>query len=283
MTTTFQTDSHFVLGSLHSSSGQPCQDYATSGQLESAAYAIVADGCSSGGQTDVGARITALAMAEALRIQSKLHHQIGEAQIQTLTAQQLAIMVATGHLLNLTPADLLATCLVAYQSHQGGWAYLRGDGLVIWHTAAGEQLAVRVEWSPDNPDRAAPFYPAYAIGDIAGFVEHYGGPEVLAYRVEHWRLAPGKPLCLSSQLQTVSEGLAGTFVTLPADTQTVAVVSDGSCQIEGLDWQEAARQLTSFKTTAGAFAIRRLMRFVKANQAIGRRPLDDLALAVIRR
>lgn len=283
MTTTFQTDSHFVLGSLHSSSGQPCQDYATSGQMESAAYAIVSDGCSSGGQTDVGARITALAMAEALRIQSKLHHHIGQAQIQALAAQQLAIMVATGHLLNLTPTDLLATCLVAYQSHQGGWAYLRGDGLVIWNTATGEQLAIRAEWSPDNPERAAPFYPAYAIGDTADFVGHYGGPDVMAYHLEHWRLAPGRPQCLSSQFQTVSEGLAGTFVTLPTDTQTVAVVSDGSCQIEDLDWQEAAKQLTSFKTTAGAFATRRLMRFVKANQVNGRRSLDDLALAVIRR
>jgi hypothetical protein len=46
----------------------PCQDYALSGVTRHLAYAVVADGCSSGGKTDIGARVLALATAIALAI-----------------------------------------------------------------------------------------------------------------------------------------------------------------------------------------------------------------------
>src|SRR3990167_9350088 len=63
----FETDSYFHIGHAHLNAGKPCQDYALAATYGVAAYAIVADGCSTGGKTDVGARIVALATAKTLK------------------------------------------------------------------------------------------------------------------------------------------------------------------------------------------------------------------------
>ena len=63
----FFTDEYFHIGRAHLGNGQPCQDYALSGQTEETAWAIISDGCSSGGKTDIGARLITLTTAKALK------------------------------------------------------------------------------------------------------------------------------------------------------------------------------------------------------------------------
>lgn len=69
----YKTNHAFHIGAQHLSLGKPCQDYAVSGSInDTTAYAIVSDGCSSGGETDIGARIVALATKRALEENSHL-------------------------------------------------------------------------------------------------------------------------------------------------------------------------------------------------------------------
>ena len=63
----YTTDSVFAIGASHVATGKACQDYTLSRASDTYAYAIVSDGCSSGGMTDVGARVLALATATAIR------------------------------------------------------------------------------------------------------------------------------------------------------------------------------------------------------------------------
>ena len=51
------TDAAFVIGTRHSVVADPCQDYARAGDD----WVAVADGCSNGGHTDMGARIWVMA------------------------------------------------------------------------------------------------------------------------------------------------------------------------------------------------------------------------------
>ena len=61
------TDHYFHIGDTHLTAGKPCQDYAISSVDNNAAFAVVSDGCSTGGDTDIGSRIIALSTITALR------------------------------------------------------------------------------------------------------------------------------------------------------------------------------------------------------------------------
>ncbi len=62
-----KTDHTFQIGLQHLQTGKPCQDFALSGTIaDDLVYAIVSDGCSSGGMTDIGARLMVLATKRAI-------------------------------------------------------------------------------------------------------------------------------------------------------------------------------------------------------------------------
>src|SRR4051812_3848977 len=54
------TDFAVLTGTHHTAKASACQDYCVAGMTRERAYAIVADGCSQAGETDLGARAWAL-------------------------------------------------------------------------------------------------------------------------------------------------------------------------------------------------------------------------------
>jgi hypothetical protein len=281
-----QTDAFFVIGASHSQGGKPCQDYAVSGILpDGSAYAVVSDGCSTGGRTDVGSRLVALSMAQAIQQQlTTSKHVKAKYRIEQLAMQQRFVAASSGNMLGCINDDLLATCLYVYASPKGGFAHIRGDGILAWQEFDGSIKAIRFDWNPDNPSSAAPFYPAYAADNCAGFVAYYGGDlDAIVLRSEQWEMLAGETEFVLAETvdYTLSQGIRGPVVPLTPDMKFVAVFTDGVTQIEGVDWKDAVAQLLSFKTTAGDFAKRRMNRVVRESQKIGHGPLDDLAYAVV--
>jgi hypothetical protein len=275
------TDSYFAIGYSHLTGGKPCQDYATAALLpEGAAYAIVADGCSTGGQTDVGARILALSTAQAIREHWSTTRTTQEvAAVERITLQQRMVATTAQSVLGCDSSDMLSTCLYAYLAPAGGFVHIQGDGVVAWQHMDGRITMTRLDWA-DN----APFYPVYANDGYAEFVRYHGG-NVDANRLtsETWEYRPdGSCEPTDNRDYTLGEGIRGTSLFLPADDlRVVAVFTDGVTQIESVDWKDAVVQLLSFKATRGAFAKRRMMRVVKDARQLGNGPLDDLAYAVI--
>ncbi|MFY9457834.1 MAG: protein phosphatase 2C domain-containing protein [Candidatus Spechtbacterales bacterium] len=280
----FETDSYFHIGHQHLNSGKPCQDYATSATYNDAAFAIVSDGCSSGGKTDVGARILALATASAICEHWTTVRTVREDTVPLeISIRQRLTMAGTRKTLGLSRQDMLATCLYQYLTPCGGFVHLQGDGVFAYKKRSGHIYMCRYEWADNKP-----LYLAYAEDYFAGFIKDHGG-DVNAARLakQYWEYTPdGKFSQLPSEEVTLGEAIHGITIRLSADelrdVSFSAVFSDGVTQIDSLDWKEAVVELLAFKTIEGEFAKRRMIRAIKDAQKNGKGPADDIAYAVVR-
>ena len=264
---TFHTDHAFRIGEQHLRGGLPCQDYALSGTFPGGAFAVVSDGCSSGGHTDVGARVVALAAARSAKSGLWIPQQVLESYADW-----------TNPPFGLDANDMLATCVWAVADGSQASAGIMGDGVIAFKLTNGETKIVRLEWANN-----APAYPAYNADSFDGFAAAQGGRESLCAAMTTVHVSADGlvvydqtvPLPLGT---TVGGHLRSCWA---GDVACVAAFSDGVAQIDGVGWKFAVHEMLSFKTTAGAFARRRMHRFVDDCRKNGRGPIDDVAFAVI--
>ncbi len=265
----FATDCYFHIGYSHLNGGKPCQDYALADLCGDAAYAIVSDGCSSGGHTDVGARLLTFSVAQAI-------HEHRE-----ILMHSKVMLSGLRETLGLSWHDTLATCIYAYVTPDRSFALAYGDGIIAHKVTGGKIYLSQLEWMDNRP-----FYPAYSGEHLLNFIQDHGG-DVDAKRLllKNWQYIPGDGFHHTSDEEfTLGEGIEGIRLNLQelAEIDCIAIFSDGAAQIDGLDWKDAVVQLLSFKTVEGEFAKRRMMRAIKDAQKNGRGPMDDIAYAVIR-
>lgn len=259
-------DSYFAIGAAHLTAGMPCQDYALSTSIKDGVCAVVSDGCSTGGRTDIGARIVALATASSLNVPANNFTQL--------------IRNAQGSL-GLNLSDMLATRLyaVAYLNLYAG-LYVVGDGVAVIRDRRGTVTMTKLEWEENTP-----FYPAYlASSSFDEFVLRHGGdlsaPRLRAHRVT---LNQGKKLAWSGDLSLGSgiSGFADPVVSSSSDIDFLAVFSDGITQVDNVPWDEAVTECLAFKNTSGEFLKRRMMAAIRRWKTVGRGPIDDISGAVI--
>ena len=277
---TFTTDHIFHIGSQHLRNGKPCQDYALSGVLDGAAYAVVSDGCSSGDRTDIGSRLVCLASAQGITEQWMKQRQVN---IHAAVDLQQQLLLATAkNLLGLTVGDQLATSLYAFVSGQGALVHLRGDGVIATVNNNGVLSLTRVEWAQNTP-----FYPAYTGNGLDNFIRHHGGD--LKGNAVMWERWEGTDMTSVKEVASGSlslwQGIEGYTLMLSAEEASnlryIAVFTDGVTQVDGLSWLQAACNLLAFKSTQGDFAKRRMGRFLRDVESLGKGPSDDIGYAVI--
>jgi hypothetical protein len=281
----FFTDDYFQIGTAHLKSGKPCQDYAMSGIQEKMAFAIVADGCSSGDRTDIGSRILNLSTATALR-----QHWLTTRQLDVkntpaiIDIQQKIVVGGIKNTLDLTTNDMLATCVYAVVSPAGGIIHVQGDGVVAIKYRDGKIWMSNFEWEGNKP-----FYPVYQNGRLPGFIKAQGNDlKKKCLRQEIWQLESAEELFpLDVKEFTLEEGIKGITVPItPEDLKEkiefITVFSDGIAQVDKTDWKEAVENFMAFKNTMGVFAKRRMIRGIKDSQKVGQGPVDDISYAVIR-
>lgn len=282
----FAVDSYFHIGQAHLNAGKPCQDYALADIHEDMAFALVSDGCSTGGQTDVGARILALSTAKAIREHWSVAHEVeGDAVPLHIAWRQKDRIAGLHSMLGLRKQDMLATCLYQYITPGGGFIHIQGDGVVAVKYQSGLISMCRYDWADNKP-----FYPAYTEDHFMGFIQDHGG-DVRAERLtkECWQYyAEDGFIHLSTQKISLGEGMGRVTIRIyPGELEVthpeyIAVFSDGITQIDGLDWKDAVVQALAFKTPEGEFAKRRMIRLIKDAQRNGKGPIDDIACAVVR-
>lgn len=274
---TVSADHNFHIGTQHLKVGKPCQDYAISGTTERDAFAIVSDGCSSGGHTDIGARLSVLATKNAIAAHKEVHRVVDPVSVSTVCVINL---VSYQELLNLSIRDLLATNVWAVlEDRTDLTVHVTGDG-VFAICIDGAVTAYRYEWHNNTP-----FYMAYERDPelSAGFKAHHG--EVLSpLTCEVWDIA-GEHTLLDSISLGAEEGMRGVTsrFTFPSSASEcfVALFSDGVEQVGDRPWQDVVKSLLSFKSTSGAFVTRRMNRYLREEAALGNHPVDDIACAVI--
>lgn len=252
----FHADCSFHIGAQHLRTGTCCQDYAVAGALSDRAYVVVSDGCSSGGRTDVGARLVGLAAARALRERydiDPLHY------------------VLAARPFDLELNDLLATCLTISVTPEETIIRVQGDGVVAIAKPNGALCMIRMDWAQNMP-----CYPAYADDGYVKFIAAQGGTEAMAFRIE-----TDTDNVSTVHRDTVAKNLDGHTITVCHPVAAVAVFSDGVTQVDGIPWQDAVRNLMAFKSVEGDFVKRRMNRFLRDAEKIGRGPIDDIAMAAI--
>jgi len=279
----FHTDHYFQIGSAHYSNGKPCQDYSRSGSNYTIACAIVSDGCSTGGHTDVGSRILTLSTFQAIRDHAKASGGALNTAVVSITSRQQQIIGTARLMLGLERVDMLATCGYVYLTKHGGFVHIQGDGVVGLKYRDGHIKMSRYEWADNTP-----FYPSYGEGGIEKFVGAHGG-DLEAKRLSCStviRKTDGSYTEESSQEFTLREGLEGVVTKISQEELDevgfVAVFSDGVTQIENVSWRDAVSAFLSFKNTGGEFAKRRMIRGIKDMQQSGKGPADDISYAVVR-
>ena len=277
----FNADHHFVIGDDHVMQGKPCQDHALSLEKENIAIAVVSDGCSSGNETDMGARVLTFGTLRALLV----HYDVTSSlpSMSTIEAERSIIEKNIRSSLGLTQGDMLATCVCIAITPSGGFAHLMGDGVIAVRMRDGRLLLSRFEW-----DGNMPAYPAYRQDEFASFIAAHGGDNTAKRFSEERviRYPSGTETNVDLIPMTMSEGISGvtrvfSALAVQEEIETIAVFTDGIFQIDGVDWKDAAEELLCFKNMSGAFAKRRMNAAMKKYRNKGAGPRDDCAYAVI--
>lgn len=142
------TDAAFVIGTRHAAVADPCQDYARSGD----GWVAVADGCSTGGHTDIGARLWVMAAKNVMD-----NH--GVELLKTPKVFMEKVLDVGGQQMKHHPVvDGLATLAVGGLVDSSFHAILQGDGCVAVALCNGGLEYWEIA-APQN----APLYPQYML------------------------------------------------------------------------------------------------------------------------
>lgn len=279
---TLSTDCLFVIGHTHTSTGKPCQDYALADAKDSYAYAILCDGCSSGGDTDVGARVIARATCTFITLNHSIHGEFPAPE--QVAVHREFVLPQIKKALSLKTDDLLATCLYAVVDENGGYVHALGDGIVAIKKQNGSTILFQFEWAEN-----VPYYPAY--GSASAFIARHGGDlEALRLKRKRWDIDPeGKTALSETTDYSLREGIVGITTHFTAnelaEIELIALFSDGPEQFGNAmgyaDWKDVVRELLAFKQLNGQFVVRRMRTMLRDHAKAGRQPMDDLSMAVI--
>ena len=206
------TDHYFHIGKSHLTGGKPCQDYAISQVSNLAGFAIVCDGCSSGRHTDIGSRILALATLNALKEYWQVNQpfNIGNA-LPEIRLNQKIRMAAARDLLGLTQKDMLATCLYAFMSNQGGLIHLQGDGVIALKFSDQLIQMSRFDWNNNMP-----YYPAYENGQLQSFINAQGNNlQAKCVTSETWKYNNQEFSLFCTEEISMGQGIQGISIEIP--------------------------------------------------------------------
>lgn len=255
-----------LAGTHHSAAALPCQDYCLAGTESGRAWGVVADGCSTGGLTDIGARAWALG-AFRLLASSTLNLRDAGAVEAAVTA------AATPILEQLRPEDGYATLGLIHADDATLEVLLFGDGVLILKHLDGAVTFFNVQYS-DN----APFYLNYRrYPELCAQWNHaYGGQERVV--VVHKLDAQGELMELRTERASARTPAFALSIPLANnDIQVAMLATDGATTCgEGLF--SAICELAAFKSSAGEFLKRRVARLMRDWQKTGQQPTDDLAV-----
>ncbi len=261
----FISDSHYAIGKSHLT----CQDYALSGH-HPVPYAILADGCSSSADSDVGARLLALAARDFLSdhfsrtVQAPHYRRLGLYAALKAQAAARAIGVAQ-------PA-LDATLLAVFTAGEQLFVYAYGDGFIVSRDPRGHWRIVRIEFTHN-----APFYPAY-LAVPSRLVEYHALSRGEEKRVtDSGAEYQGRFDCRAKSI----------LVFARQDIDLLAIASDGLDSFvdrhnrSQRPAEDLATEFLTLKNRSPGFVKRRMSRALRTLGAHQVLPADDLSIGAL--
>ncbi len=285
----FTVDSHFVIGSRHIYQNTPCQDHALTGIADTSGFIVVADGCSTGRHTDIGARILTCASTVAYNeIKDGIAQNVSPLELSQLISHRIRVQAETlQHMMGLIKKDLYSTCAYALITENGGFAHILGDGCVILKYRDGTTVTYLCEWLPNRP-----YYLTYEGHDLETFFfkhkkESEGKDSFTVRKITE--KTDTEPV-IETESYSAQKAVSGYLITIDknmieAGLESVIITSDGIQDFkrneETIDPLEIVREISSFKTVNGEFVKRRLSRMIASYAKQNIVPDDDIACAAI--
>ena len=240
------TDAHYSMGKTH----LVCQDYAWHGQ-DPAPAVILADGCSSSPDTDVGARLLVL---NARQLLPRFLAVAGDAgRHWRLGRLIVARSIRQARALGLDDSAIDATLMVAFFKRDRVYVHLYGDGCVLARRGDGSIWAMRVNYA-----RNSPYYLSY----LANPERRLCYQQAVGHPAQIIHILDGDGLAL--QHRAYDHPL---LVEVAVDEfQVLAVTTDGLDSLihagngERMDLRAVAKEFMAFANHNGAFVQRRLRR-----------------------
>jgi len=284
-----RTDNYYEIGLSH----EVCEDYAFSGNLnEHISYAIVADGCSSAEQVDVGARVLVHSAIEFLREYYSLSDSIETDKDifeHKLRNSVIAKSIMVVKQLGLPLHSLCSTLIVSIMDKTRANVFMYGDGAVAVKYCNGDFLRYKVEY-----ESGAPYYLIYSSNkeDDILYASNYGNTKTIKTK---WDTPKDKDIVINTE--TISrydfEHYQNTCFSF-LNPEVVSVMSDGvnsfrgfvdgdnlSLTLEPVDTIKVVDRMTNFKNFHGQFVNRRMKRFNKNCTKDGWSHYDDVSIASI--
>ena len=277
-------DDYSVQGVYHHSNGTICQDHTLCTYTTHGALIAVSDGCSSGGATDIGARIVNCGVREGVRrLQNSDEVDDVAALVHNITDVQKEVMHSAQNLFGLADADMAATSLLAFVTSRCACVHVAGDGVVAYTLCDGTMQCERYIWRDNTP-----YYPMYAAGHHDAFCAVHGGDMNASVLQRETVVLDVDGTVLSHTMQDISlaqgmRGITTDFSAMHSDgtIRTIALFSDGVEQVGMCAWYDVVYQCMAYKQYKGAFVKRRMKRFVKDIRHAQQYPHDDLSCAAI--
>ena len=241
------TTDHFLkMGKDHSI----CEDYIISG-TDPFPYVILADGCSTGVDTDVGARLLCYLAKKYI---TRLHYT--DLGYSVINSAEILVDI-----LGINPMCLHSTLLIACLVDNSIHVYVYGDGDVLAQSKSGSLTVVSVSFTNN-----APYYLSYWNNEQSK--ETY----------KSWNV---DKIVTNSSTNT-SEIWAYDTPTMFSfsldEYESVMIASDGIETFANLSVDNVAKDMLDFKSTKNRFVLRRARKVLREYEKQGITHYDDLSI-----
>ncbi len=245
----FKVDSFLTKGSSH----DICEDYIIHG-TEPFPYVILADGCSSSKETDVGARIL---VYSAKRILGILGTHLARVDYNDFGNRVILRAQMIAESMNLSLRCLDATLMIAFVFDNRWIALCYGDGTFIAKTDEGDG---KVHYEQFSFTQNMPYYLSYNIDPATRLQYSEKSEEINNVREVRFTSS----LNSRQETEVLRMGDFAMVDTPLAGTTMIAITSDGiesfTNRINGqqIPFEDLIPQVVNFKNTNGRF-VKRLM------------------------
>lgn len=275
-------DSFFSIGRTH----QVCEDYCISGELPNP-YVILADGCSSSENTDVGARLLVHMLREKLPYFLDDYGNMANG-LASFVIHEVEMLRS---LLGLNPDSIDASLGYIYYSNNSLFSKICGDGISILGLSGVDEKLTIVAYDHITYEYEMPYYLSYLSNEKRHNIYKQINPKRHIHHLSCF--------CKGEVIEEFSG--SGHFSGLFEKHTTgiyakhdeankikfAMIASDGLSSFkniktsEDIPLQEIVKRFTNFKVTKGEFVKRTARRALKDLAKEDVYPMDDISLGCL--
>lgn len=277
-----KTDNYYEIGSSHLT----CDDYATSGIFDKTAFAIVADGCSSSPDSEVGSRILTHIAKEAVRkFQSDFFiYPKDSADFKAFSSRFRQHIITTADMvqkqLSLNELALDSTLLVAVSQGVKSVVFVFGDGTVILRYKDGSVGSYTIDFGN------IPYYLSYNLSSERKQIYSNDKDTQIKYRSHNYN-----EYQTTSYPPNILDGIYDHSCFAFDDTvSTIAVSSDGLLSyqkeqengvLQDIPLSDVIARVIGYKNYSGEFVKRRMNKVKREFEKEKISHYDDISVATI--